>query len=743
MVYGFKGKLLPPEGEAHIGLGGDNGIDRIEVTNRYLKKNGKPWLPFMGEYHFSRSRPCEWKTELLKMRAGGINVVSSYVIWIHHEETEGELSFSGSLDIRSFVKTCFECGMYVLLRIGPWIHGEVKNGGFPDWLIKKEGIKLRCNNTVYLEYCRKWYSALYEQLKGLLFKDGYGMIGFQIENELQRDKEHIRALLNIAKECGLEAPLYTATAWGIPTDAELPETGILPMFGAYSERPWAGHIHRLEPSKHYCFGDIRNDHTIGEDLNIRSESRTAAIDYTRYPFATCELGGGVQVTFPRRPLVTPEEIGALTNVKLGSGMNLAGFYMYHGGRNPLGRTTTMQETKKSGYPNDLPAIEYDFQAPLGAWGAVRGQYRLLRLQALFAEDFGDRLAVCSPHYAEHSVTSVYDSDTLRYSARLDGEKGFVFINNYSREIRLSEHNEVRFEVDGYTFPKTGLNIKSGEFGFIPLNFQMEDIRLLHSAAQPVCRCGNAYFFFTPFGGNDEMCFLADSVKNIEGSADIVYKSDDITVRNIKSPLKLCGSDSCIQLVVLSRDEAIHFTRSCGCAFIADCDIYSDGDEICFYGVHNDRIKASVFDSGKFRSVNIAAPEPIDSQIYLTEIPAELPDSMAFDEAELSEERIRSWEIKLPENRENLILCFDINGDIAQLFADGKLVADTFPNGRRWFVGPDDFLKCTRLVLSVKAFKTSDKYIEAKLCDGIIINKALGMRLYTVKASIDDLFEERK
>lgn len=28
--------------------------------------------------------------------------------------------------------------MKVWLRIGPWAHGECRNGGFPDWLVKKE-----------------------------------------------------------------------------------------------------------------------------------------------------------------------------------------------------------------------------------------------------------------------------------------------------------------------------------------------------------------------------------------------------------------------------------------------------------------------------------------------------------------------------------------------------------------------------------------------------------------------------
>ncbi len=70
------------------------------------------------------------------MNAGGIDVVSTYVIWIHHEEVCGEYEFTGNNDLRYFHELCKECGLYMFLRIGPWIHGEVRNGGIPTGLFK-------------------------------------------------------------------------------------------------------------------------------------------------------------------------------------------------------------------------------------------------------------------------------------------------------------------------------------------------------------------------------------------------------------------------------------------------------------------------------------------------------------------------------------------------------------------------------------------------------------------------------
>ena len=68
--------------------------DRYEVNSRYLLKNGRPILPVMGELHFSRWHPDEWREAVLKMRAGGIDIVSTYVFWIHHEDGSIRLSLA-------------------------------------------------------------------------------------------------------------------------------------------------------------------------------------------------------------------------------------------------------------------------------------------------------------------------------------------------------------------------------------------------------------------------------------------------------------------------------------------------------------------------------------------------------------------------------------------------------------------------------------------------------------------------
>ena len=44
----------------------------IGLNDQYLTRDGKPWLPVMGEFHFSRYPEADWEEEILKMKAGGV-----------------------------------------------------------------------------------------------------------------------------------------------------------------------------------------------------------------------------------------------------------------------------------------------------------------------------------------------------------------------------------------------------------------------------------------------------------------------------------------------------------------------------------------------------------------------------------------------------------------------------------------------------------------------------------------------
>ena len=74
----------------------------LAATNQYLTRDGKPYIYRMGEMHFSRVPEEDWETELQKMKEGGIEIVASYLFWIHHEEVEGAFDFTGNCNHKKF-----------------------------------------------------------------------------------------------------------------------------------------------------------------------------------------------------------------------------------------------------------------------------------------------------------------------------------------------------------------------------------------------------------------------------------------------------------------------------------------------------------------------------------------------------------------------------------------------------------------------------------------------------------------
>lgn len=486
-------------------------MNTFGYTPQFLTRDGKPWFPFMGEIHYSRLPKDEWREALGKMKSGGVTIASAYAFWIHHEEIEGEYDFSGDRDLRTFLKVCLDTGIYMLLRIGPWCHGEVRNGGFPDWVLAKDFIP-RTNDERYFALVEKYYRKLFEQAQGYLHKDGGPIIGVQIENEYghcggmngEAGETHMRRLSDIARNVGFDVPLYTATGWGGAVTG-----GLLPVMGGYCDAPWDRRLTELEPSTNYVFTHERNDHNIGSELGLGAG---LTFDSSLYPFLTAELGGGLQVTRHRRPVATAHDIGAMSLVKLGSGVNLLGYYMYHGGVNPEGKLTTLQESFDTGGYNDLPVKDYNFRAPLGAYGQMTDTFKELKIFGLFAVDFGEEICKMPAYIPNERKPN--DLTHLRYSFRHNGQWGYVFINNYIRHYELLDHRDVWLTVPGLEFQLPPIGVESGEYAFYPFNMPVYGGVVRFAEATPLMSInGTTVFYGKP-----------NALLDFEGEPDVLLLS---------------------------------------------------------------------------------------------------------------------------------------------------------------------------------------------------------------------------
>lgn len=659
----------------------------IDTAGLYL--DGKPWLPVMGELHFSRVGADEWRRSLLLMRAGGISIASTYVFWIHHEEVEGEFDFTGTRDLRRFVRTCAEIGMPVMVRIGPWCHGEVRNGGLPDWVLDKP-FKARTDDEAYLALVRRLFAEIARQLEGQLWKDGGAVIGIQIENEYFGPGEHLMTLKRLAIEAGLDVPLYTITGWPTPS-TPVPFGELLPLFGAYAEGFWARELTPM-PGEHwraFTFEAVRTDAEVGMD-QLGRRAATDAIDTPQYPYLTCEVGGGMEQSYHRRVLLDPHDTLAVVSCKIGSGSNLPGYYMYHGGTNPPGKLTTLQESQATKYWNDVPTLSYDFQAPLGPHGQVREPFRLLRRLHTFLGDFAPQLHPMRAVFPVETVSGKDDVDTLRCAMRAGPNAGFVFVSNYQR-LQPMPAKQVRLAVtlasaETVMFPEVTV---PADASFIwPVNLTLGLATLRSATAQPLCRLGEtAMVFFETPGVPAKFDLALPPGVSCSGPTDHVHPSRDVA-------FSITGADGArFDVYLLTSEDALNAMKIPLAGrerlLITPAAAYVDGDKL-------------VLRTRDARGTPLAALPPVPSQPDWAPGPwpakppaltrlrdagppreirlgsqgvAEAPTDADFEAAAV-------YRIDLPPGlpREAL-LSIRLVCDVARLYHDGKLLDDHFYNGR--------------------------------------------------------------
>ena len=553
-----------PSSELHLKQGSNRNPDGHVLTadSQSLLLDGKPWVAVVGEFHYWRYPQEEWREELLKMKAGGITAVSVYVVWTIQEEQQGQFDWSGNRSLRDFVLLCQGVGLQVSLRIGPWSHGEVRNGGFPDWVVNSQ-TKLRTADPAYLDLVRPFYQQIAEQTRGLYWKDGGPIFAVQVDNESDKP-DYLLSLKAMAQESGIDAPFYLMTGWnGVP----IPKQDLLPLFGAYSWGLWkTGPI-----LGSFVFSLDRNNKEMGASL----PGGSVASPPVRTPYLCAEIGSGMESNYNHRVFVQPDDAAAVNLVRLGDGNTMPGFYMYQGGIDPDGKLSSMNETSHNlyGTHNAMPVKDYDFQAPLGAWGEVRGQFHLLREQNLFLQDFGADLIempAFMPDLRPHGET---DQETLRWTVRWNNDSGFLFFNNYQPETPLPDHAEVQFSLKTadsiLNVPNEPITIPAGSYGIWPIRLSCNGAMLRYATAQPLCHLNvgsDCWYFFSSLAGIDPD-FVFDAKDNVLAQCAGVKEvtSDSIRIHHLEAgtgeAFALSKDDGALtHFVVLTPDQAKRFWR---------------------------------------------------------------------------------------------------------------------------------------------------------------------------------------
>ncbi|MCX5415913.1 beta-galactosidase [Streptomyces sp. NBC_00059] len=697
----------------------------VTVDSRSLFRDGRPWIPVMGEFHFSRYPADEWREELLKIKAGGIDLVATYLFWNQHENERGVFRFDGDLDVRRFVTLCREVGLAVAMRIGPWSHGECRNGGFPDWL-EGAGCAPRTDDPAYLALVEPYYHRISHELRGLFHDDGGPIVAVQVENELYDQPAHLATLRSMAESAGMRAPLWTATGWGA---ADIPRDTLLPLYGGYPEAFWEDAYDgwTREMRRHYYFTPIRDDHAIGADL--RSSAPTGSgPDDRRYPYATCEVGGGMAIAYHRRPIVPSEDITSLALAKLGSGSVWQGYYLYHGCSQRLDLREPNQESHDTGYPNDLPTVTYDFQAPLGEYGQVRPVFHALRLQHLFLHTYGTELARMPLSLPDAEPESLDDRATLRWAVRSAGEQGFLFVNNHQPHETLPDHKGIQFQVHlesgrTVTLPAQPVSVPSGAHFMWPIGLDLgAGLRLDWASAQPVTRLEVDGVPLTVLAATDgiPVSLALPMDVDVAGPAQVALDADatlvTVTESGTGALLTLKGPTGSARVLVLSHAEALRLNRvhvlGQDRLVLSDDLVLADGDELRLHttsptpsvallpapaSLHGAEAGRPVPD-GIFTRWSLSPaswlPQPAVETLQTQAVapPARTGGSHQRASAPRDEdfEKAAVHHITVPasvlDGEGEVLLRLRYTGDAARAYIDGKLVADHFWYGPDWEIG---------------------------------------------------------
>ncbi len=685
----------------------------VRLTSRWIEVAGEPVIPVSGELHYARVPRERWEEDLRLLLASGITLVSTYVFWIHHEAVRGEVDFAGDLDLGAFLATADRVGIDVVLRIGPWCHGESRNGGLPDW-VQALPIEHRSDDPAYLELVTGWYARIAQQAARFCGPDGR-IVGIQIENELYDQPEHLATLKRLAREAGLTAPLWTATAWG---GAQLPAHELFPLYSGYADGFWAGQGSTWDDSfrDHFAFSHVWDDPGVGGDFREEGVEITVRGVDPEFPPATCELGGGMATAYHRRPLARGADIAAVANVKLGNGSLWQGFYMLTGGVNPRDH---LQESHATGYPNDMPRFDYDFQGAFGATGQPGPSLPLLREHNAFVAAFGGRLADWPSSLPEGGAVDVHDFDTLRWAVRSGTGGGVIFINTHQPHEPLHAAEAVRLRIaddDGETLvPDRPIDIPSGVIARWPFRLELAGARIEWATASLIAFAEGelpTLVLRAHEGLPARLLFAEGSRGALAGQALRLDEPVEL------HPGDLLEVDGALRVLLVDGDLAERLWFLDGALIDSTAPVWLEQGGLVARAAAEPGIRR--WDGAAFAPLALTtASTTSDERIETAQLreagsaPARYGEHMGRSSAPSDaqiDEVAAVWRLTVPEHaaarpgdRVELVLAWE--GDVAQLRADGVVIGDRFWDGLDWRIDIGRIAPGTELTLHIAPITT--------------------------------------
>nr|CAA10175.1 ss-galactosidase [Solanum lycopersicum] len=400
----------------------------VSYDDRAIIINGKRKILISGSIHYPRSTPQMWPDLIQKAKDGGLDVIETYVFWNGHGPSPGKYNFEGRYDLVRFIKMVQRAGLYVNLRIGPYVCAEWNFGGFPVWLKYVPGMEFRTNNQPFKVAMRGFVQKIVNMMKSenLFESQGGPIIMAQIENEYGPVEWEIgapgKAYTKWAAQ--MAVGLKTGVPWIMCKQEDAPDPVIDTCNGFYCEG--------FRPNKPY-------------KPKMWTEVWTGW--YTKF-------GGPI----PQRPA---EDIAFSVARFVQNNGSFFNYYMYHGGTN-FGRTS-------SGL---FIATSYDYDAPLDEYGLLNepkyGHLRDLHKAIKLSEP-----ALVSSYAAVTSLGSNQEAHVYRSKSGACA----AFLSNYDSRYSV----KVTFQNRPYNLPPWSISIlpdcKTAVYNTAQVNSQSSSIKM--------------------------------------------------------------------------------------------------------------------------------------------------------------------------------------------------------------------------------------------------------------------------
>lgn len=417
MGFGFQWMILALSVQFLIVAGEYFKPFNVSYDHRALIIDGKRRMLISAGIHYPRATPEMWPDLISKTKEGGAEVVETYAFWNGHEPVRGQYYFEGRYDIVKFVKQVGSSGLYLFLRIGPYVCAEWNFGGFPVWLRDVPGIEFRTDNVLFKEEMQRFVKKIVDLMKeeSLFSWQGGPIIMLQIENEYG----------NIESSFGSSGKDYMI--WAAKMAVGL-DAGV----------PWV--MCKQVDAPEYIIDTCNGYYCDG----FKPNSDKKPIFWTENWDGWYTSWGD---SVPHRPV---EDLAFAVARFFQRGGSFQNYYMYFGGTN-FGRT--------SGGPNYITS--YDYDAPIDEygllsqpkWGHLKDLHAVIKLcePALVAVD--------SPQYIKlgpKQEAHVYREDVHSSDQNLSfyESKCSAFLAN------IDEHKSVMVKFLGraYTLPPWSVSI---------------------------------------------------------------------------------------------------------------------------------------------------------------------------------------------------------------------------------------------------------------------------------------------